>query len=73
MIVTRYWSIGLLPGFGACHVAVRVSVLPEGSPAGQLAVTPVGAEGGIVAGDVFILIGVDAGLDPPMVVLTIVI
>jgi hypothetical protein len=73
VIVTRYWSIGLLPGSAACQVATSVSVAPVGSRFAQLAVTPVGAEGGTEAGDVATLIGVDAGLDPLMVVFTTVI
>ena len=73
VIVTWYWSIGLLPGSGACQVAM--SVLGPGSAFGlaHCAETPVGAEGGIVAGDVVTLMGVEAGPDPPMVVLTTVI
>ena len=73
VIVTRYWSIGLLPGSAACQVATSVSVDPVGSRFAQLAVTPLGAEGGTVAGDVVTLIGVDAGLEPLVVVVTMVI
>ena len=71
--VMRYWSTGLLPGTAACQEAT--SVLGPGSAFGlaQFAETPVGTEGGIVAGTVVTLMGVEAGLDPPMVVLTAVI
>ena len=64
VMVTRYWSIGLLPGSAACQVATRVSVGPVGSGIAQLAVTPVGAEGGTVAGAVARVMEVDAGLEP---------
>jgi hypothetical protein len=52
---------------------MRVSVAPEGSGLLQLAVTPVGAAGATVAGDVVTLTGTEGGLDPPMVVFTTVI
>jgi len=73
VMVTRYWSTGLLPGLAASQMAT--SVLGPGSAFGfaQFAETPVGADGGIVAGTVVTLIGIEAGLDPPMVVLTTVI
>ena len=62
-----------MPGTAAGQVATSVSVPPVGSRFDQLAVTPVGAEGGTVAGDDSRLMGADAGLDPLMHVVTTVI
>ena len=73
VIVTVYWSIGLLPGTAAGQVAMMVSVVPEGSGFDQVAVTPVGADGATVAGDVVTLMGAEAGPDPLMLVTTTVI
>jgi hypothetical protein len=72
-IVTWYWSIGLSPGMAACQLATSVSFVPVGSGFVQLAVTPVGAEGGTDATNVVTATGAEAALDPLMVVVTIVI
>jgi hypothetical protein len=68
-----YWSTGLSPGTDAFQVATSVSVAPVGSSDAHPAVTPVGADGAIEAAAVVASIGIDAGLDPPMEVLTTVI
>jgi hypothetical protein len=73
VIVTKYWSIGLLPGTAAVQDAISVSVAPVGSRFDQLAMTLVEAEGGIVAGDDVTLIGTESGLDPLMLVVTTLI
>jgi len=72
-MLTSYSSIGLLPGTAAFQVATSVSVVPAGSVDAQWADTPVGADGAIEAGTVVTAIGLEAGLAPPIVVLTAVI
>ena len=73
VIVTKYWSIGLLPGTAAAQVATSVSVVPVGSKFDQLAMTLVAAEGGMVAGELVTLMGADAALDPVMDAVTTLI
>ena len=66
-----YLSIGLSPGTAAFQVATRVAVVAP--TAVQRAVTPGGADGTTEAAAVVTLIGVEAGLEPPIVVFTTVI
>ena|SRR5215469_14631752 len=70
VIITSYWSIGLSPGTAAFQVANRVAGVT--SCCNQRAVTPVGADGTTDAADVVTEIGLEATLDPSMVVLTTV-
>lgn len=73
VMVMRYWSIGLSPGFAADQFAMSVSVVPGGSRLTQCAVTFVGAEGSNVATGVVSVTGAEAGLTPLTALFTTVI